>query len=245
MKKFKFVNWNIGNPSNERLKKQIMYLSNLDADIIVLTESGDKNKNIIIEENFKKIGFDVFYNDNYIDKYSTVLLVKHEIPAKYMILKDINFSSRTSIIELIINSKKIILIGTYFPANNRKQIEKKKAHTEELFNILNIFKNNNLILMGDFNSVKRTHIPKFNWFRNWEYEIFDKLEALYLIDINETLNPKINSYSWYGSRNHGHLYDYSYISKSLTSYIYTSCFLDETTEIKLSDHLMQIVELRC
>jgi len=243
MRLIKFINWNIANPSAEKFQKQLRMLVTIDADILVLTESGDKNKNERMKIDFEACGYTVHYNENYIDKYSTIILTKKDIDAKLFEINVESVGSRTVGVEVILNGTKVTIIGSYFPANNRKIIEKKKQHVDEFFDLLKICGNQNLIVAGDFNSVKRDHFPKFNWFRKWEYEIFDRLESIGLNDIciGDNLDPL---YSWYGNHNIGHLYDYIYSVDNLVEKVVEFKFDRSVIDLKLSDHAMQYVEMR-
>lgn len=244
MRKFKILNWNIGNPAIDRLAKQVKYLKKNKPDIMVLTEGGNKEKNEALRSFFYGSDYNLFYNDNFIDKYSVVVVVKSNINCKSLYFEKLNISSRITSVVLEIDDMEVVLIGTYFPANNRKKIEKKKDHTKSLFEVLENVNSNRVMLLGDFNSVKRTHIPKFSWFRKWEYDIFDKILSYRLIDINDAFNCNEKIYSWYGNKDIGHLYDYTYMSRELLENVETTYFDESTIAQKLSDHACQIIEMR-
>ncbi|MCT4507271.1 MAG: hypothetical protein N4A48_00670 [Tepidibacter sp.] len=244
MKKIKIINWNIGNPSIDRLRKQVEYLKKINPDIMVLTESGNREKNEVLRSFFYDLNYNLFYNDNFIDKYSAVIVIRSNINCKNLHFERIDINSRITSIVLDIYDREVFLIGTYFPANNRKKIEKKKEHTKLLFDVLDNVNSNRVMLIGDFNSVKRVHIPKFSWFRKWEYEIFDKILSYRLIDVNDVFNYDKKLYSWYGNKNIGHLYDYTYMSKELLENVESAYFDKNTITQKLSDHACQIIEMR-
>jgi|LGOV01.1.fsa_nt_gb exonuclease III len=243
MKSVRIINWNIANPSKEKFEQQLKLFVHINADILCLTESGDFNKNSYIREKAYEIGYDVYTKDEYIDKYSSIILVKRNSIIKVVRVVQTNTSSRTIALDVEVHSRPLRLVVTYFPANNRKEISKKKKHFDELFTFLAMSrKKENILLIGDFNTVKRKHIPKFNWFRLWEYEVFDRLEELNLVDGTELVNKDCN-YSWYGNHNIGHLYDYFYVNRDIADTVKGSYFDKDVINKKLSDHAIQYISL--
>lgn len=238
MSELKIITWNIGNPSIERFEKQIHYLIKINADVLVLSEMIKGDKLVLFSKKMLGVGYKVYVNENFNDRYCVLIAIKSKLNYEEYNIEGLNYTARNAVIELHINNTKIYIVGTYFPANNRKKINNKLNHTKDFFKIIESLKGRNVIVCGDFNSVKYSHIPRFNWFRKWEYGIFDYIEENGLVDAYLYSEPTEAVYSWFGHSNIGHLYDYIFVSNKIFNKIERIEYDHIPRLNRLSDHSM-------
>ncbi len=209
---------------------------NHDLDIIVLTEVKKNEGCKYICDQLNNLGYKICVN--YDDRDYGVL-----IASKFDFVEVVASRKSSRYCHIKLKEKvSVDLVALYVPSNDRKKIERKREFLKlALENLTEIDKQGALVLCGDFNTVKRTHEPKYTMFRKWEYGFFDDLNSLALIDVDDYLYPNEQRYSWYGRTGNGYKYDYFFISKQLSNRLVQSYYTDQTIKLKLTDHCAQIL----
>ena len=226
---YKIACLNIGNPSLERAKVQVEWLLEQKKDILVLTEYKKGNGGLLIQKKLLEEGYKVFENLKTSKEYGVLIAIKN-IKANELKINISNLPERV----IYIKSDKISLMGIYVPANDKNKEIRKRPFIEEL--LLNIKKFKPSIICGDFNTISRTHIPKYKTFKEWEYLFMDQI-----LELGYKEKSKDNDYSWIGRTGNTYKYDYIFINKEI-KIIDSISYNEETIKLKLTDH--SIVEAK-
>jgi len=245
MKKMSILCWNISNPSLERAKQQAVWLSRRSENIFILTEAKNSAGCRFLESYFKTLRCDVLFPKPPDKDYAVMIISK--IP-----MKQTNFSQsmkflspRIASAEIVINSKKVEIIGTYVPSRNasEQKIARKKTFLEELIAVFNNNPSNSeRLFCGDLNILEPNHNPHYSFFKKWEYDFYKSLENYGLTDAFRKLNPAKMDYSWIGRTGDGYRYDHCFTTSGLTKLLSKSYYLHSPREKRLSDHAALITE---
>lgn len=240
----KIINLNIGNPSIERAHAQVEWLFLSDKyDIIVLTETRKSVGCELIITKLKDNNYKIYTDDSSQD-YGVIIAVKVEGISFDFLDENTPLRSRSSGVKISVNNNIINVVGIYVPSNDKRKNLRKKPFMEAVIKSLSKFRSTDKVLLcGDFNTVMRTHIPKYSMFRKWEYEFFDEIEKIGLEDVYDILYPNQQVYSWFGKTGNSYKYDYNFITKNLKKNLKDVVYLNETIELKLTDHAATVVEL--
>lgn len=240
----KILNLNIGNPSIERAQAQIEWLLNDEEyEIIVLTETKKSIGCELIINKLKDNDY-MIYTDKYSNDYGVIIASKLDGRRFDFLDENIPLRSRSSGITIRINDNIINVIGIYIPSNDKRKNTRKKLFMESVIESLSKFRSSDKILLcGDFNTVMRNHIPRYSMFRKWEYDFFDEIKKNGLEDVYDILYPNQQVYSWFGRTGNAYKYDYNFITNNLKENLKDVVYLNETIELKLTDHAAIIIDL--
>ncbi len=149
----KIVNWNVGRPSKTKAIEIVKKLNQIDADILVLTETNEK---LISFDNYSSISTKYIEND--FDGKNTILYKEGEIRTtiwtKYRITNSYQTSDEyTSVCADVETSFGTLMVyGTIIGVFNGLN----KRYHSDLENQMNdfeqLFKNKNVCLIGDYNT---------------------------------------------------------------------------------------------
>jgi exodeoxyribonuclease III len=132
-----------------------------------------------------------------------------------------------------------VLVGVYVPSRDAspEKIERKQAFLAELTRLLQAMtRQSDVIVMGDFNVVGRSHVPRYPAFRSWEYDALARIADSDLVDAFSELHPGVQAYSWIGKTGDGYRYDYVFLSRRLLPRVRRCEYLDEPRTLGLTDH---------
>lgn len=243
--KLKILLWNIQNPSTDRARKQIDWITKINPDVLILTEVKDSNGFSIIRGQLESFGYKFIYHKS--NTYFTIIALKN-INYKE---KEMNIGleqQRIVFIELDTFIGKVGLIGAYIPTNSREteRISMKKKFQDNFISevkkiLIEDGGNLHLIIAGDFNILEPDHSPRYPQFDRWNY-FYNFFENNSLIDIFKFLNPDRREYSWQG-RGESQRLDYGFLSKDIIKYITNCEYLHYPRFNKLSDHSAMMIVL--
>lgn len=241
----KLLNLNIGAPSIKRAQVQLEWLRKLkDIDIMILTEAkGNEGCNLIVRELVSE-GYNVFA-ELPSGEYGVIIATKFNSKKVDINYSEIALPSRMTIVNIMLEELNFIIMGVYVPSNDKRKNVRKKRFMEDVINSIKKIEDcDNIILCGDFNTVTRTHVPKYGMFRKWEYDFFDALEEMNLIDVQEFLYPNNQVYSWFGRTGNSYKYDYCFVSSNLISCLSDILYSNESIEYGLTDHSLILLEMK-
>lgn len=251
---------NIGNPSIERVKKQIEWIEQRKEDVFVLTETKDSKGCSFLEQYFggsqtsffdisKETKYNVYFPRSITGDLGVMIL------SKFPIIKISNcfdqsdrYYSRFLDILLDFKGKNIGIIGLYVPsrdASEEKIIRKKQFITDLCQYIKSREKDKKCpyIVCGDLNILERNHVPHYSTFKKWEYDFYDYFQHFGFLDAFRLLHPSENEYSWVGRTNDGYRYDHIFISKELQKQVIKCAYVHETRTIPITDHSAMILQV--
>ncbi len=237
--KFSLFCWNIGNPSEERAKRQAIWLDKRPEHAFVLTETKNSNGCLFIEKYFKERNYDVFFPKPKNNEYGTMIISKYSLKTSNFSNKITYLRSRIASVKLELSTGLLEIIGVYVPSRNSepKKVIKKKRFLENLIGTLKKKPTSSkTIFCGDLNILEPNHIPRYSFFQKWEYGFYQNLTDNKLTDAFRHLSPRAKEYSWIGRTGDGYRYDHCFASKDLLSSLHESYYLSQPRKMKLSDH---------
>lgn len=231
--------WNIGNPSVIRASQQAEWLRKRPEHILVLTETKRSEGCVFLEKYFQAYGFNVYFPKPEGKEYGAMVVSKLFLKPSELGNQMKYLKSRVASVKVSVANMEIEIIGVYVPSRDSsdEKISKKKLFLEDLGMILKSNSNSGLrIFCGDLNILEPNHIPRYSFFKDWEYKFYSDLNEYDLKDAFRIVNPEVKEYSWVGRTGDGYRYDHCFISPKLIPFLQESYYLHEPREIRLSDH---------
>lgn len=253
----KILTLNIGNPSLERVKRQIAWLNQRDDDIIVLSETKNSTGCNYLADNFLQTELSLFSDreQKYVvfptstaDQYGVMVISKFPIVESILPFPvDSPYYCRQVECRIQINGRMLDIIGIYVPSRDQtpQKIARKKEYLENAIQFIKKINNPSTVICGDFNIVDRNHFPHYSFFRKWEYDFYDQLLQIGYVDAYKYLNQTMQEYSWVGRTNDGYRYDYIFASNPLSNRILHCKYIHETRLQRITDHSAVMMELTC
>jgi exodeoxyribonuclease-3 len=236
------INWNILNPSLSRAIKQVKWISELNPDIIMLTETKFSKGCIYIKDRLESIDYHVVFPKPKQKEYG-VLIATRLKPTMTEFSNNINdeLRSRVVSIKLPFTNKELEIIVIYVP---NEQGEKKERFLKNLLTTLeNTSPEPFRIFGGDFNVLEPNHFPFYSKFEDWEYGFYTSLSNYQLEDAFRHLNPGVQEYSWVGRTGDGYRYDHCFVSNNLLPFIRKCYYIHDPRNLRLSDHSPMLLEI--
>ena len=237
------------------------YFKNID--IICLQEN--KLNNILVKQKLFKNFNEYHFIDPYTQgQYGVSILYNNKIILKFIneIVINNNYG-RVAIMEFEYNKYNIIIINIYAhhisDINNKNRIKEKINFYKKLINLVNKFKNKNLILLGDFNANKDKSLenicPSYKITPPGFYDIELNIYNKFLAKTNLINLYKYNGvYSYYSQRtrqkyimfkhNKGLTVDAIMVNNKFKNIIIKYHFEILNKYYTLSDHLPLYLELQ-
>ena len=122
------------------------------------------------------------------------------------------------------------LVGVYVPSRDRSDVKvaRKEAFIASLLDGLGALPQDmrsHLLLVGDYNVVRRDHEPRITGHFPYEYAMHDRLEAFGFSPAHEILGRIEQQHSWIGRTGNGYLYDYVHVGTQLHARVQRSAYL--------------------
>lgn len=248
----KFVNelriatQNISGPSLARVDRLLSFFAELDADVLVLTETRPMPGTEFLLDMFRRSGYGVVSTSPRSRSERGVALVHRFSETTTVPSGNIDLSHRVAVARAGAESG-LTLVGAYVPSRDTTQtkIARKQLFLAQLSDFLHALgKPRELILVGDLNVIHRDHVPRYAVFRAWEYDFLDRLGEYGLVDIFTRLHPGIQAYSWIGRTGDGYRYDYVFVGEALAPRVLECEYLNQPREEGISDHAGVLMTLR-
>jgi exodeoxyribonuclease III len=238
---------NISGPSMERAARILDFLADLDPDVVVLTETRGSPGTRFLLDAYRHAGYAVLAPGSQLSGERGVAII-HRMTASGSRpeVSRPDLAYRLLMTDLGAPGP-IALIGAYVPSRDTspEKIERKQTFLRQMLTLVRaVSANQDVILMGDFNIIDRTHVPRYSAFRSWEYDALVAIRDCGLVEGFAHLYPDERAYSWFGRTGDGYRYDYGFLSKSLLTRLRDCEYIDATRQLGLSDHsgLLMIIE---
>jgi len=230
---------NISGPSIERASRILDFLSDLDPDVAVLTETRGAPGTRFILDAYRHAGYAVLAPESQLSGERGVAII-HRVnsPGSAREVSGPDLAYRLSITTLGEHAP-IALVGAYVPSRDAsaEKIERKQTFLRQMVTLLQVLSvDQDVILMGDFNIIDRTHVPRYPAFRSWEYDALAAIRDCGLVEGFSHLYPDERAYSWFGRTGDGYRYDYAFLSKSLLNRLRDCEYIDASRQLGVSDH---------
>ncbi|MCK8677982.1 endonuclease/exonuclease/phosphatase [Streptomyces lichenis] len=139
------------------------------------------------------------------------------------------------------------VVGLYVPSRDATEVKvtRKRTFLEDLAAALPTGKTGYRLVLGDFNILEPTHVPRYRVFQAWEYGFYTGLAAAGYRDAFRVLAPDALEYSWVGRTGDGYRYDHAHASGPLLDRLRGCSYVHEprTMTDRLTDHSALTVQL--
>ena len=229
---------NISGPSTERGLRLLDTLELLDVDLLVLTETRDNAGTRMLLDAYRERDYVV------ISPIATTAgergaAVIHRLPVDTPPSTRAADLAQRLVVTRVGDRRPFTVVGAYVPSRDTSpgKILRKQTFLNQLISLLSeLPPEEDLLLLGDFNIVGRSHVPRYSTFRSWEYDAIEAIETIGLVDAFALLNPGIQAHSWIGRKGDGYRYDYVFASAGLIARIRACNYLHDFRLKGLSDH---------
>jgi exodeoxyribonuclease-3 len=206
--------------------------------VFILTETKSSAGCLYLEDFFRSHNFFVSFPKPEGNEYGVMLVSKHCFIESGFRERITDLKCRVVSVKLSLNGLWHDIIGTYVPSRDAgaQKIKRKKDFLENLSQALCFGNNEKRFFCGDLNIVEPGHVPKYGFFKKWEYQFYSELIKFGFTDSFRLINHSQLDYSWFGRTGLGYRYDHSFVSHDLDRLIENCCYVHEPREIKLSDH---------
>ena len=235
----RLVTLNIAGPSVERAIRLAEYLLRLDADAYFLTETRANTGTRLVLDALEDAGYTLVEPAGLCGQERGAAIAHRLRPADALLGPSVSLPHRLPMAHVSFGSETALLVGAYVPSRDASpaKIERKEQFLKDLVRAAStLTQKTSVILMGDFNVVSRSHLPRYAAFRRWEYDAFDDLLGLGLVDAHDLLAPGQQVHSWIGRHGDGYRYDYGFVSKDLGQHVRSCDYVHEPRINGLSDH---------
>jgi exodeoxyribonuclease-3 len=230
---------NISGPSIERAGRILHYLSDLDPDVAILTETRGAPGTRFLLDAYRHAGYAVLAPGSQLSGERGVAII-HRVNSSAM-RREV---SGPDLAYRLLNTNlgedaPIALVGAYVPSRDAsaEKIERKQTFLRQMVTLLQVLSaDQDVILMGDFNIIDRDHVPRYSAFRSWEYDALAAIRDCGLVEGFSHLYPDEQAYSWFGRTGDGYRYDYGFLSQPLLTRLRKCEYIDTPRREGLSDH---------
>jgi exodeoxyribonuclease-3 len=239
--KLSFLTFNIGNPSEQRARRQLEWLASRPEQVLVLTETKASSGCRLLAAAFTDAGWHVTYPVPGTGEYGVMILSRiHANPGSFS--DNLTYlPARAASVTLPAPAAPIEIIGAYVPSRDaglEKTERKKKWLTACQDAITSSCRPGRpVVFLGDLNILEPGHQPRYPFFAPFEYDFYQALTSRHsLIDAFRHLHPAAAEYSWVGRTGDGYRYDHAFCSADLASVISDCHYAHEPRADGLSDH---------
>jgi len=237
---FSLLTFNIGNPSEERARRQLAWLADRDEHVLVLTETKASSGCQLLADAFAAAGYHVSFPVPKPGDYGVMLISR--IKARPDPFGDAvgYLPTRAAAITVPCLGGPVQVIGAYVPSRDAglEKTERKQKWLAACRAAL-AARDPGLpaVFLGDLNILEPGHQPHYPFFATFEYDFYRALVAEHgFVDAFRCLHPDEIEHSWVGRTGDGYRYDHAFCSAALGAVIADCSYLHQPREDRLSDH---------
>lgn len=232
------LTFNLNNPSKERAERQLAYLAARPESVLVLTETADSAGCDLLETQFRAAGYDVMFprperGERGVMVVSRLAAVPGPASVNYLPHRAVSVTVQT-------DEGPLDITGLYVPSRDATEIKtiRKRTFLDGCRTGVPRGAGGHRVVIGDFNILEPTHIPRYRFFQPFEYEFYGWLEQVGYLDAFRALHPDAAEYSWVGRTGDGYRYDHAHVSAGLITAVHGCSYVHEprTGADRLTDH---------
>jgi exodeoxyribonuclease III len=234
------LTFNIGNPSEERARRQLAWLARRDEHVLVLTETKASAGCQFLADRFGAAGYHVTFPLPGPGEYGVMIISR--VQARPDPFGDTvgYLPTRAAAIMIPSASGPLQIIGAYVPSRDAglEKTERKQKWLAACRAAL-AARDPGLpaVFLGDLNILEPGHQPHYAFFVPFEYDFYRALVAEYgFVDTYRQLHPDAVEHSWVGRTGDGYRYDHAFCSADLGAAIADCAYLHQPRKDRLSDH---------
>lgn len=235
-----FLTLNIGNPSEQRARRQLSWLASRPEHVLVLTETKDSAGCRLLADGLTEGGWQVHYPVPEHGGYGVMIATTVRAEAGQFGARVGYLTARAASVILPLPSGPLEVIGVYVPSRDASpdKTERKRTWLSRCQAAL-ATRDPAIpaVFLGDLNILEPDHKPSYPFFAPFEYGFYQALVTdLNMTDIFRHHCGEALEYSWVGRTGDGYRYDHAFCSTQLNRLI-TGCeYLHQTRHDKLTDH---------
>jgi exodeoxyribonuclease-3 len=232
---------NVGNPSPERARRQLGWLSRRDEHVLILTETKASAGCRLLADGFAAAGYAVHWPAAGPGEYGTMIVATIAATPDPGFGERVGYlPSRAGAVILPAPGGPLRVIGLYVPARDAstEKTERKRTWLAACDAALAAAVGEMpVLLLGDLNVLEPGHRPGYPFFAPFEYDFYRALVDVHgLTDAFRHLHPRDAEYSWVGRGGDGYRYDHAFCSGPLAGQVTACYYLHQPREDGLSDH---------
>jgi exodeoxyribonuclease III len=235
-----FLTFNIGNPSEQRARRQLAWLAERPEHVLVLTETKDSVGCQLLADAFSAAGWHVTFPVPEPGGYGVMIISRVQAEADHFAAAVSYLPARAASVTLPAPSGPVQVIAAYVPSRDAgpEKTERKRKWLTCLGTALAARASARpAVFLGDLNILEPDHQPRYPFFAPFEYDFYRILGAEHgLTDAFRHQHPDAAQYSWVGRTGDGYRYDHVFCSVSLAPLINSCQYVHEPREDGLSDH---------
>jgi len=237
---------NISGPSVARAQQLALFLAELDADVVVLTETRDNEGTRTLLNWCRSEGYLVTGALPASSRERGVAVARRVGSASAPVAVEIDLPHRL-VIDDLGEDLSLTLVAAYVPSRDASapKVERKRRFLRQMARTLQGFAaDQRVVLMGDLNVISRSHLPKYSAFKAWEYDALEQIADAGFTDVYADLNPEVQVYSWIGRTGLGYRYDYAFVSPGLMDVVESCEYIQEPRKRGITDHAAVVLTMR-
>ena len=231
---------NVGSPSTSRAERQLGWLQDRPEGIFVLTETSNGDGSRLLAERLAGAGWDVRFPEPDPGERGVLIASRVRLKARGTNMVDY-LPSRAETVAV----GDLDVIGLYVPSRDAsiEKVERKQRFLAAVSNAIATWPEKNAIAIGDFNILEPVHIPRWEFFRDWEYRYYEDLIERGWVDAFRISHPSGMEYSWVSHDNKGFRFDHVFVTRALEDRVVRCEYVHETRETKITDHSALTIDL--
>jgi exodeoxyribonuclease-3 len=239
---------NIGNPAVQRARRQLAWLSDQGADVMVLTETKASAGCDLLRDAFTRAGYHVAGAVPADRGYGTMIVSRLPVAADDWAGTVAYLPERAASVVVVTPAGPLRIAGVYVPSRDAspEKIERKQRFLDAfVVAACKAAAEMPLILLGDLNILEPGHRPRYGFFRPFEYGAYRQLVDGGMVDAFRRIHPDADEYSWVGKTGDGYRYDHALVSTGLARHIADCRYLHtcRTGPERFTDHSGMILHL--
>ena len=241
------LTFNIGNPSEERARRQLGWLAGRDEQVLVLTETKASSGCQFLAGAFAVAGYHVTFPVPEPGEYG--VMIASRVRAEPDAFGDsIGYlPARAAASTLPTTGGPVQVIGAYVPSRDagfEKTERKQKWLAACSAALATRDRAVPTVFLGDLNILEPGHRPHYSCFAPFEYDFYRALSADHgCVDAFRQLHPDAVEHSWVGRTSDRYRYDHAFCSAALAPSIVSCGYVHQPRKDRLSDHSALTVSL--
>jgi exodeoxyribonuclease-3 len=190
---------NVGNPSRQRAERQLEWLDQRDEDVLVLTETSASQGSDLLAARLSGVGWDVRYPLPDPGERGVLLASRARLLPRE---RDFVDYLPPRVEAATVAGGALHIVGVYVPSRDASvtKTERKQRFVGALTAALDTRPSNPRVLIGDLNILEPDHRPRYPWFSDWEYALYEGLLAAGWLDAYRLTHPTGMEHSWISRR---------------------------------------------
>ncbi|MGW6391265.1 endonuclease/exonuclease/phosphatase [Streptomyces sp. NPDC055103] len=229
-----------------RAERQLRYLAKRPESLFVLTETAPSAGCEFLAARFERAGYSVVFPRPEVRGERGTMIVSR-LAARPLDTGVDYLPHRAVGVTVGTDRGPLDVIGLYVPSRNttEEKTERKRRFLYTCRSQLPFAEDAARVVLGDFNVLEPTHVPRYRFFAPFEYEFYSWFGSAGYTDAFRDQHPETLDYSWVGKTGDGYRYDHAFVSAGLVAGLRGCAYVHEprTMPDRLTDHSALAVEL--